>query len=142
MDITEEPILSRLDRLDHLLRHLEEIRGCNRSPKSSCASTPSSGTLTSEGARSSVDFSPKSLEKHCRPIEDVIVETEHKGTLIERVSHLEVRLLKLCLQLEEDIEAEKKMKDQKIDKTTQKKGLKQLVKYCVKGKAKSKHKST
>ncbi|KAK6928739.1 hypothetical protein RJ641_004944 [Dillenia turbinata] len=100
MATTEEPILARLDRLDMMLRHLEEIRvNTCRSPKSSGASTPSSGTLTSEGAVSSVDFSPKSLEKHCRPIDDVMVETEVKGTLIERVTLLEKRVLKRSIKL-------------------------------------------
>ncbi|KAK3008233.1 hypothetical protein RJ639_014839 [Escallonia herrerae] len=96
---TEEPILSRLDRLDNILRQLEEIRGSRRSPRSSCASTPSSGTLTSDGQASSVDFSPQSLEKHCRPIDAVIVETELKGTLIERLVHVEDRVLKVYITL-------------------------------------------
>jgi len=74
------------------LRQLEEIRGYNRSPKSSCASTP---TSVSDGRVSSVDFSPKSLEKHCRPIETVIMETEVKGTLIERLKQVEDRMLKV-----------------------------------------------
>ncbi|KDP43474.1 hypothetical protein JCGZ_16761 [Jatropha curcas] len=94
--IAEEPILSRLGRVDNMLRQLEEIRGSsNRSPKSSIASTPSSGTLTSEGQVSSIDFSPKCLEKHCRPINRVMTETEIKGTLIERLDQAEERLLKV-----------------------------------------------
>lgn len=80
----------------HQLRQLEEIRGCSRSSKSSCASTPSSGALTSDGQTSSVDLSPKSLEKHqCRPIADVRTETEVKGSLMERLVQVEVRLLKV-----------------------------------------------
>lgn len=83
------------------LRQLEEIRGSNRpsSPaKSSFASTQSSGTLTSEGHVSSIDdISPKSLEKHCRPIDHVMVETEVKGTLIERLHRVEDRVLKVTL---------------------------------------------
>ncbi|GAB2289036.1 hypothetical protein Dimus_023338 [Dionaea muscipula] len=99
MTITQEPMLSRLDRLDNLLRHLEEnIRGSNRFSKSSCGSTPSSGILTSYGGPvSSSDFSP-------RTIDDVIVEAEQKGTLIQRVSRLESRVLKV----EEEMEAERK----------------------------------
>lgn len=82
------------------LRQLEEIRGCNRaasSPKSSCASTPSSGTLTSTDGHlsSSLDVSPKSLEKRCRPIDYVMMETEVKGTLIERLDHVEDRVVKV-----------------------------------------------
>ncbi|KEH19076.1 hypothetical protein MtrunA17_Chr8g0352201 [Medicago truncatula] len=125
MVATEVPILSRIDRLDNMLRQLEEIRGYNRSPKSSCASTPTSG---SDGRISSVDFSPKSLEKHCRPIETVIMETEVKGTLIERLKQVEDRMLKL----EEDWMAERKKEEEekKMGKRP-KKGLKQLVKQCM-----------
>ncbi|XP_031273704.1 uncharacterized protein LOC116132185 [Pistacia vera] len=95
MAIADTPILSRLDRLENMLRQLEEIRCCSRPPKSSCASTPSSGTLTSDGLPSSVDFSPKSLEKHCRPINRVVMETGVKGTLVERLEHVEYRVLKV-----------------------------------------------
>ncbi|KAJ6750886.1 hypothetical protein OIU85_001425 [Salix viminalis] len=94
MAITDEPILARLDRLDNMMRELEELRGCSRSPRSSCPSTPSSGTLTSGGKVSFVDLSPKSLEKHCRPISYVMMETEVKGTLIERLDHVEERVMK------------------------------------------------
>ncbi|TXG55809.1 hypothetical protein EZV62_017122 [Acer yangbiense] len=139
MTINEAPILSRLDRIDNVLRQLEEIRSCNRSPKSPNASTPSSGTLTSDGHVSSVDFfSPKSLEKHCRPIEHVVMETEVKGTLIERLDHVEDRVIKLCLQLEEELGAEKQ-REEKVDKKAHKKGFRQIVKQILKGK--KKHKS-
>ncbi|ESW05814.1 hypothetical protein PHAVU_011G211600 [Phaseolus vulgaris] len=120
---TQEPILSRIDRLDYLLRQLEEIRGCNRSPKSSCASTPTSG---SDGRVSSVDFSPRSLEKHCRPMESVMMETEAKGTVIERLNQAEDRLLKVFLQVEEDLLA----KSNKMNNGS-KKSFKELVKKCV-----------
>ncbi|KAH9710154.1 hypothetical protein KPL70_013414 [Citrus sinensis] len=141
MAVTEEPILSRLDRLDNLLRQLEEIRSCNRSPKSSCASTPSSGTFTSEGQASSVEFSPNSLEKHCRPIDRVVMETGVKGTVVERLDRIEAHVLKLCLQLEEELEAEK-TREEEGDKKAHKKGLKQFVKQIVRGKGshKNKHK--
>ncbi|XP_027109516.1 uncharacterized protein [Coffea arabica] len=127
----EEPVLSRLDRLDNILKQLEEIRGSgDHSPKSSTASTPSSGTLTSE------DFSPRRLEKHCRPIEDVILEIGIKGTLFERIVHVEDRLLKL--EEEEEVETEKKKKKKEgissAEKSSPRKGLQQLVKSCVKGK--------
>ncbi|KAL3537433.1 hypothetical protein ACH5RR_000799 [Cinchona calisaya] len=136
MATMEEPVLSRLDRLDNILKQLEEMRGGGHSPKSSIASTPSSGTLASD------DFSPRCLEKHCRPIEDVILETEIKGTLIERLVHVEDRLFKLCLRLG-DVETDGKKKDaiSSAEKSSPRKSLKQLVKSCVKGKRnhKSKH---
>ena len=162
---TEEPILSRLDRLDIMLRQLEEIKGCNHvhrsshSAKSSCESTPSSETLTSEYAQVSSTtssltadhFSPKSqLDKHCRPIQNVMMETGAKGTLIERLDHVEERVLKLCMQLEDEFEAaERKREDReraevveevmfvdekKNRQKKKKKGFKQLVKRCVTGK--------
>lgn len=108
---TEEPILSRMDRLDTVLRQLEEFRGSHshtHSPKSSsCTSSPTrtSGTLTSDGGHvpSSAELiSPESLEKYCRPIEHVMMETNAKGSLLERLDHVEDRVLKLCVQLEEE----------------------------------------
>ncbi|KAM1064603.1 hypothetical protein EV1_028348 [Malus domestica] len=125
---TEEPILSRMDRLDTILRQLEEIRGSHshshshtHSPKSSsCTSSPTrtSGTLMSDGGHlpSSAELiSPESLEKHCRPIEHVMMETDAKGSLIERLDHVEDRVLKLCVQLEEEFmeaSAERKRDDE------------------------------
>ncbi|KAE8038237.1 hypothetical protein FH972_010767 [Carpinus fangiana] len=115
------------------------MRGCNRSPKSTCTSVASSGTPTSDGQRSSTDFSPKSLEKHSRPINQVIMETEVKGTLIERLEQVEDRVLKLCLQLEVELDAERKIleaKSVKKKRSTPKKEWKQLVKHCVTGNGK------
>ncbi|KAI7734976.1 hypothetical protein M8C21_020766 [Ambrosia artemisiifolia] len=129
----EEPMLSRLDRLDKIMRQLEEIKGGSKTPKSSCASTPSTCTVTSDGQVSSVDFSPRSLEKHCRPIDDVIAETEMKGTLIERLVDVEDRVAKLCMQLQLEDEEKKRVEEEKktVMKNKKKKGLKQLVKSCV-----------
>ncbi|KAJ0038264.1 hypothetical protein Pint_24002 [Pistacia integerrima] len=134
MAVADTPILSRLDRLENMLRQLEEIRCCSRSPKSSCASTPSSGTLNSDGLPSSVNFSPKSLEKHCRPINGVVMETGVKGTLIERLEHVEFRVLKL----EAEVEAEKIREEKEQKRSHKKKGLKQFFKLVIKGKHKDK----
>ncbi|KAH8520066.1 hypothetical protein H0E87_001505 [Populus deltoides] len=133
MAITEEPILSRLDRLDNMMRELAELGGCSRPPKSSSPCTPSCGTLTSEGKVSFVDLSPESLEKHCRPISNVMMETEVKGTLVERLDHLEERVLKLCVQLEGGLEADKHREEGRTEKRKHKKGLKGLVEKIVKG---------
>ncbi|OIT22361.1 PREDICTED: uncharacterized protein LOC109217700 [Nicotiana attenuata] len=156
MATVEEPILSRLDRLDNILKKLEEVRGGDHSPKTS---TASSETLTSDGQASSLDFSPRSMEKHCRPIDDVITETEHKGTLIERLVNVENRVLNMCLQLEAELEIVKKKREENVgieeamkkkkeenvvkeekNKSPYKKGLKSFVKSCVKGKGIGKHK--
>ncbi|XP_059291549.1 uncharacterized protein LOC132045043 [Lycium ferocissimum] len=157
MAAVEEPILSRLDRLDNIIKKLEEVRGGDHSPKTS---TASSETLTSDGQASSLDFSPRSIEKHCRPIDDVISETEHKGTLIERLVNVENRVLNVCLQLEAELEMMKKKKEEDLvlEETLKKKGeenvgvieenkksphkkggFKSFVKYCVQGKGIGKH---
>lgn len=131
---------------------MEEVRGGDHSPKTS---TASSETLTSDGQASSLDFSPRSMEKHCRPIDDVITETEHKGTLIERLVNVENRVLNMCLQLEAELEIMKKKREENLvseekkeenvaveekNKSPYKKGLKSFVKSCVKGKGIGKHK--
>ncbi|CAA2964143.1 uncharacterized protein LOC111385016 [Olea europaea var. sylvestris] len=134
MAAMEEPILSRLNRLDNILKQLEDIKSLNHSPKSSCASTFSSGIVTSDGQASSVDYSPKSLEKHCRPINEVILEVERKGTLVDRLVHVEDRVLKICLQLEEVLEAEKhRGETASAEKNSPKKSLKKMLKTCVRG---------
>ncbi|KAJ6777547.1 hypothetical protein OIU74_001513 [Salix koriyanagi] len=115
----------RLCIYDHQMRELEELRGCNRSPRSSCPSTPSSGTLTNGGKVSFVDLSPKSLEKHCRPISYVMMETEVKGTLIERLDHVEERVMKLCVQLEDGFEADRH-REGKTEGRKHRKGLRGL----------------
>ncbi|MCD9637851.1 hypothetical protein HAX54_021388 [Datura stramonium] len=147
MAAVEEPILSRLDRLGNIIKKLEEVRGGEHSPKTS---TASSETVTSDGQVSSLDFSPRSMEKHCRPIDDVISETEHKGTLIERLVNVENRVLNVCLQLEAELEMMKKKKEEDINnnlllqETLKKKkrqeneklGFKSFLKSCVQGKHK------
>ncbi|KAL6513459.1 hypothetical protein OROGR_020945 [Orobanche gracilis] len=91
----EEPILSRLSRLDNILKQLECVRSVNHSPKSSYASTTSSGTLMSDGRPPSLaDFSLGGVEKHCRPLDEVMLEVESKGTLLERLGDVEDRILK------------------------------------------------
>lgn len=123
---------------------MEDIRSVDHSPKSSYASTTSSGTLTSDARPS---FAGSGLEKHCRPLDEVMMEVETKGTLIDRLVHAEDRILKMCLHLEEEFEAEKSRELKKPttpttmpEKKSPKKGLKSLVKSCVGGK-KLKHKN-
>ncbi|KAK8555507.1 hypothetical protein V6N13_046036 [Hibiscus sabdariffa] len=122
--IGQEPVLSRPDRLDNTVRQIEEIRGSNCNRRSG-ASTPSSGTCT--------DGHPwlltaKTLEKYCRPMGHVMVETRVKGTLIQRLDQAEDRLLKM--------EEEKRRQAANVEK---KKGIEQFVKQCVMAKQ-SQHK--
>ncbi|KAK9700300.1 hypothetical protein RND81_08G230500 [Saponaria officinalis] len=117
MAVAEEPILSRVDRLDHLLRNMEEIKVGNRSPRSSSPSTPRSSEYS---------------HSYCRSIDEAILEMEHKGSLLDRVSHLEDRLLKVCKQVEGELDVEK---HERGVQAGDHKGLKQLIKSCVKGKS-------
>ncbi|KAJ4915157.1 hypothetical protein Rs2_00707 [Raphanus sativus] len=130
MAMVEEPILSRLDRIDVMVRKLEEMKGS--SPRSSSPSTPSSGTQPS-----SLDLSsPRSTggkQVQCRSMEQVMEETERKGTLLERLNNVEEQVLKLCLKLEEEFEEESKGDDNSKRTKKKKKGLRKLVEKVVLG---------
>ncbi|CAH8384026.1 unnamed protein product [Eruca vesicaria subsp. sativa] len=122
MAIVEEPIFSRLDRIDFMVRKLEVIKG------SSSPSTPSSGRTQP----SSLDmFSPRrSIGKlQSRSMEQVMEETERKGTLLERLNNVEEQVIKLCAHYEEEIKEDKLMEKEK--KTKKKKGLRKLVDKVV-----------
>ncbi|XP_023528604.1 uncharacterized protein LOC111791474 [Cucurbita pepo subsp. pepo] len=136
MALGEEPILSRLDRLFFLLRVVEEIKGGSKSAKSSCTSSPTSGAHTSDYHTSSVDLSPRSLEKHCRPMNDAVKVTELKGSLLERLDKIEDRVLKLCLQVEGEIEREREMIMVEKSRKKPKKSFKQLLQHCMTGSGK------
>ncbi|KAG9449425.1 hypothetical protein H6P81_009390 [Aristolochia fimbriata] len=149
MPFREEPMLSRFDRLDYMMGSLEELKTGQKSvsARSSGPSSPSSGTgttgttLTSDGGTSSVNSSPKSLEKRCRPMDSVLTEIRLKGSLIDRLTMLEDRVFKMGLQMEEEIESERKREEGEHHdtKSPRKKGLKSLVKSCVKGPNKHHH---
>ncbi|CAH2038614.1 unnamed protein product [Thlaspi arvense] len=126
MAIVDEPILSRLDRIDLMVRKLEEMKGS--SPRSSSPSTPSSGTQPS-----SLDLSsPRSTGKlQCRSMEQVMEETERKGTLLERLNNVEEQVLKLCSQFEEEVGEGRKKEEKSEKKTKKKKGLRKLVDKVV-----------
>ncbi|CAD5179343.1 unnamed protein product [Musa acuminata subsp. malaccensis] len=128
-------ILSRVERLDLMLGYLEELRssrgGAERSPGTSTTSGGGAVT-TSDGGNSSVDSSPKSLDhRMCRPIGDVVVETQVKGNLIDRVEHLEIRLLKI--ELEKKKSEEEKWTRRNGERRTRGRGLRRLITSCVKG---------
>ncbi|ERN00913.1 uncharacterized protein LOC18428986 isoform X2 [Amborella trichopoda] len=133
MEATKESLVSRLDRLDILISYLEELKG-SESGKSSCVSTSRSGT-TSNGHSTSVGSSPPILEKRCRPLDTVSVETQVKGTLVDRLVLVEGRVL----QLEKWIEDERKEKEEERGRGRRppKRGLKRFVEGCIGVKAKS-----
>lgn len=92
---TTVPLLSRLDRLDVALAYLEE---------KSLSSGHSSPALNTNGESARLIFenssSANSLEKRCKPINSVLVETKAKGNIVERVASLENKVSKLSEDLE------------------------------------------
>ncbi|XP_074575075.1 uncharacterized protein LOC141831584 [Curcuma longa] len=118
-------ILARVDRLDIMLGYLEELCGSHSS-----RSTSAAVVTTSEVSNSSVDSSPRSTDRRrCRPIGAVVAETQVKGNLMDRVEHLEKRLL----ELEEKKTRSGGEEMKKVKKRKRGKGLKWLVASCVKG---------
>lgn len=71
-----------------------------------------------------------------------MMETKVKGSLIERLAQLEDRLLKLCLQYEDEIEVVKKTAEKKTEERNEKraprKGLRHLITTCVRAQGKPK----
>ncbi|KAJ0973614.1 hypothetical protein J5N97_015579 [Dioscorea zingiberensis] len=131
---TEEhpSLLSRLDRLDIMMGYLEEVKSMSRAMGNSFASTTSSTgtgrtttttTTTSDegGGNSSVNSSPKSVG-------EAVTETQKKGNLIERVSHLEDSVMNLSLQVEKGniIKEEKNSLKSSTENKRRNKGLKHL----------------
>ncbi|XP_031473499.1 uncharacterized protein LOC116245981 [Nymphaea colorata] len=155
MASTNEPVLARLDRLEHLTANLEDVKGV-RSGKSSSVSTPRSGTTSSGGIYSESPSSPASLESRCRPLNEVLVETQLKGTIVDRLDDLENRVVKLeelmlttrneegnggktaggGMRLVEELEEAHGGQEEKPRKKKHRGTLKRLVKTCVSRKPK------
>ncbi|KAL2482731.1 uncharacterized protein Fot_44175 [Forsythia ovata] len=73
------PVIPRLDRLDRLLQLLEERHSLSRR-----------------------EFSTTFVEKdECKTLSSAVEEVQHKGTLMERLSVLENRVLQLSLEMDE-----------------------------------------
>ncbi|KAK8937734.1 hypothetical protein KSP40_PGU015255 [Platanthera guangdongensis] len=121
--------MARVERLNHVLLCLEEIRA---------GGGGGSRRWSSGRTSSSVGSSPTA---RLRSMDEVIVETRVNGSLIDRITALESRLLKL----EEEVENERKREEgisppnnnssQKEMKQQQhkKKSFKSIVKTCVRG---------
>ncbi|OEL25658.1 hypothetical protein BAE44_0013323 [Dichanthelium oligosanthes] len=113
---------------------------------SSAASTPRGGSKTWRRAASS-----------CRPAKEALEEAQAKGTLVERIALLEDRVLKMEEDMLDQItpekvitmssygghdddasSKEKPLQDRyRSSKNNKKKGLKSLVKSCVRGSLKT-----
>ncbi|KAF2588672.1 hypothetical protein F2Q70_00041991 [Brassica cretica] len=120
MAIVEEPILSRLDRIDFMVKKLEEMKG------SSSPSTPSSGRTQTSSLNLSSPRRSIGKKHQSRSMEQVMEETKRKGTFLERLNNVEEQVLKLCSHYEEEFKEAKEKKTKK-----KKKGLRKLVDKVV-----------
>ncbi|KAF8110304.1 hypothetical protein N665_0085s0033 [Sinapis alba] len=113
-----------------MVRKLEEMKA-GSSWRSSSPSTPSSsGTQPSSWDLSSLRSTGK---VQCRSMEQVMEETERKGTLLERLNNVEEQVLKLCLHFDKEVEEErnKEIKSMEKEKKMKKKGLRKFVDKVV-----------
>ncbi|GJM95024.1 hypothetical protein PR202_ga11717 [Eleusine coracana subsp. coracana] len=134
-------MMARVDRLDLVLSYLEELHhnhhhhhgGSNLSTSSPSTPTTQSGDSSPRGSAS--------WRRACRPAKEVLEEAHAKGSLVDRIAFLEDRVLKMEEDMEITPEGESSKSDQRKEKVrdgNKKKGLKSLVKSCVRGKLKTK----
>ncbi|KAL3527346.1 hypothetical protein ACH5RR_012002 [Cinchona calisaya] len=83
--ISPSPVLPRLDRLDRLLQHLEE--------KQSLSARHSSNPVVQKVKQDQDD--------PCKTLSAALEEVQRKGTLVERLTMLETRVLQLSLEMDE-----------------------------------------
>ncbi|PON45347.1 hypothetical protein PanWU01x14_259580 [Parasponia andersonii] len=82
---SSNPLLSRLDRLEFIMKYMERKTKFEGSESSNNISAFSGGELGRSG---------------CMPMDMALKETHSKGSLIDRVASLESRLFQLCLDME------------------------------------------
>jgi hypothetical protein len=94
-------VMARVDRLDLVVGHLEEMRGGGGGGRrSSCGGSPSTTTTTvssNESGSSSVASTPRGMS--CRPAKEALEEARAKGSLVDRIASLETRVLKVTILL-------------------------------------------
>ncbi|PON65530.1 hypothetical protein TorRG33x02_270620 [Trema orientale] len=83
---SSNPLLSRLDRLDFIMKYMERKTKFEGSESSDNISAFSGGELIRRSG--------------CMPMDMALKETHLKGSLIDRVASLESRLFQLCLDME------------------------------------------
>ncbi|CAN4081780.1 unnamed protein product [Withania somnifera] len=83
------PVLQRLDRLDFLLQVLEEKHGLSGRNDSVLEKLGEDEDINAEYCKRTVSLS------------SALEEVHHKGTLVERLTTLENRVLKLSLEMDE-----------------------------------------
>uniref|UniRef100_A0ACD5ZXU7 Uncharacterized protein n=1 Tax=Avena sativa TaxID=4498 RepID=A0ACD5ZXU7_AVESA len=141
------PAASMMARVDLVVGYLEEMRHHGGTGSARSSTSPSTPTTLS----SSSPTTPRSTGR-CRPAEELLEETRAKGSLVERIAFLESRVLRME---EERMSASGRSMEMTPERTgrlsssmssagtgsgRKKKGLKSLVKSCVKAGAKLKTK--
>ncbi|XP_060192561.1 uncharacterized protein LOC132622059 isoform X1 [Lycium barbarum] len=98
--VSSLPVIPRLDRLDFLLQILEEKQGRNFSDSVIIKKTEEEDN------------------EYCKTLSlsSALEEVHHKGTLIERLTALENRVLKLSLVMDEAKSSSSKSRDDKDEK--------------------------
>lgn len=93
---TTFPLLTRLDRLEIVVAYLEQR-------SLSCGHSIPAPNTNGKSAKPTFEnsSSTKSLEKRCKPMNSVLVETEAKGNIVERVISLEKKVSKLTEDIEQ-----------------------------------------
>ncbi|MCO5553278.1 hypothetical protein L7F22_006799 [Adiantum nelumboides] len=84
-----DTLFQRIDHLDSILTGMEVKAPTEENSSQSTSPRPTSRR------HSSVPTTPFGLERRCKPTEAVLEEVEEKGTLVERVSDLEKRVMKM-----------------------------------------------
>ncbi|KAK6947428.1 hypothetical protein RJ641_000901 [Dillenia turbinata] len=79
MDPSPVPLLSRLDRLDSVMKYLEGKQKLSNWV---------------------IDGSAGRVGKQCVPLDVAVREVQTKGSLLDRITLLEERLIQLCLEIE------------------------------------------
>ncbi|KAA8522056.1 hypothetical protein F0562_012630 [Nyssa sinensis] len=73
------PLVSRLDRLDSIMKYLEVKQNISRSRSHNSVGR---------------------MERRCMPLDLAVGQSHSKGSLLDRVASLEDRLVQLCLEIE------------------------------------------
>ncbi|CAN6335294.1 unnamed protein product [Urochloa humidicola] len=156
-------MMARVDRLDLVLGYLEDMvhhqhqhRQSTASRSTTATSSPSTPAIASDSSAASTPRGSKTWRR--RPVKEALEEAQTKGTLVDRIAFLEDRVLKMEMEEDMDIIAPEKMTTTSSILTAntisgysprhdassgggggkRKKGLKSLVKSCVRGNLKTK----
>ncbi|RCV19723.1 hypothetical protein SEVIR_3G426200v4 [Setaria viridis] len=127
-------MMARVDRLDLVLGYLEEMTMQQHGHRTSTAASGAwSPSTASSSSAASTPRGSKTWRR--RPAKEALEEAQAKGTLVDRIGVLEDRVLKM----EEDMDINiTTMSAGSSSSRKKSKGIKSLVKSCVRGKLKTK----